>query len=65
MERDYNCIACAAPFKVMNEIPSPATPEAATEVSCPLCKAKNSITWPTGARVVAIAKYPPPKKTGA
>ena len=42
MERDFDCIACAAPFKVMNEVMRTETPEVALDVSCPLCKSKQS-----------------------
>ena len=63
LERDFDCIACAAPFKVMNEVRAMDSPEVPTDVSCPLCNANNRITWPPGVRAVVVPKYPQPKKT--
>jgi hypothetical protein len=62
LERDFDCIACAAPFKVMNEIMRTEAPEVALDVSCPLCKANNRIAWPPGMRAVVVAKYPQPRR---
>jgi len=63
LERDFDCIACAAPLKIMNEIMRTEAPEVAIDVFCPLCNANNRITWPTGMRAVVVAKYPRPRKT--
>jgi DNA-directed RNA polymerase subunit RPC12/RpoP len=56
MERDYTCLACSKPFKVMNESPKPAAPEVSLGVACPHCGTSNRVTWPAGAHFAVVPK---------
>ncbi len=56
MERDYTCLACSEPFKVMNESPDPVSPETPLSVNCPRCDVLNRITWPAGLHYAVVPK---------